>query len=277
MKKNKTSIGTKLTFIILIIFSILCIYPIIWLLLNSFKDNSEIFTNPWGLPKVISFVNYERAIVVGNVGINFLNSVFITVVSVFVAVLLSCMASYGIVRMKWRMSRLLYFLFLIGMSIPSYSAIVPLFNMFNKMGIINKYPAIIIPHIAFALPISIFILSGFFSSILKEMEEAAIIDGCSIIGVFFRIIIPISISSIVTVTVINFINIWNDLLFPQIFLSDINMMPLPVGLTAFSDLYSTDYSGMIAAVIFTIIPTIVAYIFLHNKIMDGMTAGAVKG
>jgi raffinose/stachyose/melibiose transport system permease protein len=163
------------------------------------------------------------------------------------------------------------------MSIPSYAAIVPLFAMFNRMGIINTYASIIIPHIAFALPISIFILSGFFSTILRELEEAAIIDGCGIVGAFFKIIMPISISSIVTVAVINFINIWNDLLFPQIFLSDKNMMPLPVGLTAFNDLYSTDYVGMIAAVVFTIIPTVIVYVFLHDKIIDGMTAGAVKG
>lgn len=277
MKNNKWTAGKVLTFIILVGFSILCVYPIVWLFINSFKGNSEIFINPWGFPDSWSFDNYIRAVEVGNIGINFMNSVFITAVSVTIAVLLSSMASYGIIRMRWKLSKTVYSLFLIGMSIPSYAAIVPLFSMFNKLGIINTYAGIIIPHIVFAFPISIFILSGFFSTIPKELEESAVIDGCTILKAFFRIIMPISISSVVTVAVINFITIWNDLLFPQIFLSDKNMMPLPVGLTAFSDLYSTDYVGMIAAVVFTIIPTIIVYVFLHDKIMDGMTAGAVKG
>lgn len=275
--KKSLSIGQNISFIIMVAFAIMCIYPMIWLLLNSFKDNSEIFINPWGLPKTWSFTNYARALIVGNIGVNFLNSVFITTVSVFISVFLSTMCSYGLVRMKWKLSGTVRALVLIGISIPTYAAIVPLFFIFNKMGLINSFPSVIIAHICFALPLSIFILSGFLSTIPTELEEAAIIDGCSIYGVFFKIIMPISIVSIVTVAVINFINIWNDLLFAQIFLTDAKMMPLPVGLTMFNDLYSTDYVGMIAAVVFTVIPTIIVYSILHEKIIEGMTSGAVKG
>lgn len=275
--KTKIPMGSIITFSIMLLFSIMCVYPIFWLLINSFKDNAEIFTNPWGFPKSWNFSNYSRALVVGNIGVNFLNSINITTISVVAAVFLSTMCSYGLVRMKWKLSGPTRSLVLIGMSIPTYAAIVPLFSIFNKLGLINTFPSVIIAHICFALPMSIFIVSGFLSTIPRELEEASIIDGCSIYGTFFKIIMPISIASIATVAVINFINVWNDLLFAQIFLTDSKMMPLPVGLTMFNDLYSTDYTGMIAAVVFTVIPTIIVYSILHEKIIEGMTAGAVKG
>ena len=124
---------------------------------------------------------------------------------------------------------------------------------------------------------AIFILTGFFLSIPRDIEEAAVMDGCSIYRIFYQIIMPISKSSVVTVAVIVFINIWNDLLLPQIFLTDPSKMTLPVGLTAFQGQYATDYTAMIAAVVITIIPSVIVYILLHRNIMEGMVAGAVKG
>ena len=196
---------------------------------------------------------------------------------VIVATVLSAMAAYGLTRLRWRLSKLVLALFLLGLSIPMHAAVVPLFAMFNKLQLVNTYLAVIIPHVVFAMPIAILILTSFFSTIPHEVEEAAVMDGCSIWGVFFKIICPMAVPSLVTVAVITFINAWNDLLLPQIFLSDPEMMTLPVGLTAFQGRYSTDYVAMIAAVVITIIPTIVVYSLLHKKIISGMTAGAVKG
>ena len=277
MRKPKWTTATVITFILLVIFAIMCIYPIFWLIINSVKTNQELFENPWGFPTQFAWDNYSRAIINGNIGLSFLNSIFITVTSVVAAVVLSAMTSYGVMRLEWKLAKPTRSLFLLGMSIPSYAAIVPLFAIFNKMGLLSSYTGVIIAHIVFAFPMSIFILSGFFSTIPRELEEAAIMDGCSVVRTFFHIIMPISISSVVTVAVIDFINIWNDLLFPQIFLSDPNTMPLPVSLTNFADLDTVDYVGQLAAVVFTVIPTIGVYMFLHDKIMDGMTAGAVKG
>ena len=275
--KEKLTIGKIVIYLILILFAASCLYPILWMVLNSFKTNTELFQNPWGAPNNWDVENYERALVVGSIGVNFMNSVYITVASVAVSIFLSTMCSYGLVRMKWRLSGAIRSMIVIGMSIPTYTAIVPLFLMFFKMKLINEYPSVMIAHICFAIPLSIFIISGFMSTIPKELEEAAVIDGCSIYSLFFRIIFPVSVSSIVTVAVINFINVWNDLLFAQIFLTDLKMMPLPVGLTMFNDLYSTDYVGQIAAVVFTVIPTIIVYCVLHEHVIEGMTAGAVKG
>ena len=277
MKKNKWTIGTVLTFSILVIFLIIFIYPLIWLFINSFKDNTEIFVNPWGLPSSWSIVNYIRAFQIGNVGRYFINSVFITTVSVTIGVMLSCMASYGITRIKWKMSNFVYLLFVLGISIPPFAVIVPLFAMFNWLKILNTYAAIILVHIVFSFPISIFILSGFFSTISRELEEAAIIDGCTKLGTFFKIILPISTNSIVLVMIISFLRVWNDLLFAQIFLSSENMMPITVGLLTFKDAYSTDYTGMIATALMVITPAIIMYVFLQKKITEGVTLGAVKG
>jgi len=266
-----------LKYIALIIFAITCLYPIIWLFLGSFKTNDELYTNPWGLPQHFQLSNYESAIVDGKILTYFVNSVIIAVAAVFVAVFLSCMVSYAISRMEWKLSKVTLNIFMLGMMIPVYATIIPLFSMFNKMGILNTHLAVIIPHVAFSFPMAIFILTGFLGTLPREIEEAAVMDGSNIYRIFFQIIMPISKSSIVTVAVVVFINIWNDLLMPQIFLTDQSKMTLPVGLTEFQGQYSTDYASMIAAVVITIIPSIIVYILLHKNIMESMAAGAIKG
>lgn len=264
-------------YVTLIGFAIMCLYPIYWLFLASFKTNQELYVNTWGLPEHWSFVNYITAIVEGRIIEYFGNSVIISVSAVVVTVILATMASYAITRMHWKLSNLTYNVFLLGMMIPVYAMVIPLFSIFKSMNLLNNHLSVIIPQIAVGLPMSIFIICGFMRSVPPELEEAAIIDGCSVFGCFLKIILPISKSSIVTVAVVQFINVWNDLLLPRIFLTDSSKMTLPVGLTNFQAMYSTDYVSMIAAVIITIIPSILVYILLHKNIMEGMVAGAVKG
>lgn len=261
----------------LIFFAVLFLYPIVWLIINSLKSQSELFASPWGLPSSPTLENYYRAFTEGNLGRYFFNSVIVTGTVVIVATVLSSMAAYGLTRLKWKLSKVTLAIFLLGMTIPMHATVVPLFAIFNKMQLVNTYASVIIPHIVFAMPIAILIMTGFLQTIPRSVEEAAVMDGCSVPGVFIRIICPMIIPSLVTVAVITFITAWNDLLFPQIFLSDPEMMTLPVGLTNFQGRYSTDYVGMIAAVVITIVPTIVIYSMLHRKIISGMTAGAVKG
>lgn len=273
--KNKLSLVIK--YLLLGIFSLICLYPLLWLALSSFKTNSELYENPWGLPEKFGLDNYIQAINEGHILQYFFNSVIIAVTAVAIAVFLSCMVSYAIARMKWKLSKFMMNVFLMGMMIPVYAMVVPLFSMFNKMQILNTYWAVIIPHIAIAFPMAIFIMSGFLRSLPGELEEAAVMDGCNIYQIFLRIIMPIAKSSIVTVAVVTFINIWNDLLFPQIFLTDASKMTLPVGLTEFQGQYATNYVVMIAAVVITVVPSIIVYMGLHKHIMEGMVAGAVKG
>lgn len=277
MKCLREKIVEVVKYIVVSVFAVSCLYPMLWLFLSSFKTNDELYTNPWGLPKSFQLNNYISAIVDGKILSYFMNSVIIAVVAVAVAVCLSCMVSYAIARMEWKLSKAALNVFMLGMMIPVYATIVPLFSIFNGMGILNTHQAVIIPHVAFSFPMTIFILTGFLGTLPGEIEEAAVMDGCSIYRIFFQIIMPISKSSIVTVAVVVFINIWNDLLLPQIFLTDQSKMTLPVGLSEFQGQYSTDYTSMIAAVVITIIPSIIVYILLHKNIMEGMVAGAVKG
>ncbi len=276
-RKPSEQIWMAIKYALMIIFAVMCLYPLFWLFLASFKTNQELYTNTWGLPASWSLTNYMNAIIKGNILRYFVNSVVIAVSAVVITAILATMASYAITRMRWKLSGTTYNIFLLGMMIPVYALIIPLFSIFKGMGVLNTYLAVIIPQIAVGLPMSIFIICGFMEGIPGDLEEAAIIDGCSIYKCFLRIILPISKSSIVTVAVVQFINVWNDLLLPRIFLTDSNMMTLPVGLTNFQAMYSTDYVGEIAAVIITIIPTILVYIALHKQIMEGMVAGAVKG
>lgn len=261
----------------LIIFTVMCLYPLVWLFLASFKTNQELYFNTWGLPEAWQLTNYINAVLKGKVIQYFGNSVIIAVSAVFVTVIFATMASYAITRMNWKFSKLVYGIFLLGMMVPIYGLIIPLFSIFKTMGLLNNHLAVIIPQIALGFPMAIFIICGFMGSIPRELEEAAIIDGCSVFQCFMKIVLPIAKSSIVTVAVVQFINVWNDLLLPRIFLTDSEKMTLPVGLTNFQAMYSTDYVGMIAAVIITIIPSIIVYILLHKQIMEGMVAGAVKG
>ncbi|MGN0356139.1 MAG: carbohydrate ABC transporter permease [Muricoprocola sp.] len=264
-------------YVLLIAFTITCLYPIFWLVQASFKTNMELYTNTWGMPETFSLVNYRDAIVTGGILKYFGNSVIIAVTVVIVTAVLSTMASYAITRMDWKLSKLVYTLFLAGMTVPIYGLIIPMFSIFKRLGILNTHASVIIPQIALGFPMSIFIICGFMQGIPRELEEAAIIDGCTVKQCFFKVIIPIAKSSVVTVMVVQFLNVWNDLLLPRIFLTDQAKMTLPVGLTNFKAQYSTNYVGMIAAVILTIIPSIVVYVLLHKQIMEGMVAGAVKG
>lgn len=277
IKKNYELIISIIIYVLLGIIAIMCLYPLLWLLLNSFKTNSELFGNPWGLPKAFTIENYTKAWTVGNVGVYFFNSSMVTVISSSISILLSVTAAYAISRMKWKLSGVVLLVFLIGVMVPNHSTLIPLFSMFQSAKILNSYTALILPYVAFGLPIAIFLLTGYFESIPRELEEAALIDGCKLPQILFRIIIPISKPTIVTVLVSNFITMWNDLLFALVFMTDTKKMTLPVGLTQFVGRYGVDYTGMIAAIIFTVVPSILVYVFLHDKIIAGMTSGAVKG
>lgn len=273
----KTKIGNILKYIVLGLYAITCLYPMVWLILSSFKSNEELFANTWGLPSALEITNYVTAIVQGKIGRYFINSVITSIASVVICVVLASMVSYAITRMQWKLSKMVLRLFLLGMMIPMYATIIPLFSIFNKLDLLNTYISVIIPHVVFGFPMAIFILAGFMEGIPRELEEAAVMDGANIYQIFGKIIAPITKPSIVTVAVITFVDAWNDLLIPQIFLTSSEKMTLPVGLTEFEGLHTTNYVASIAAVVITVIPSIVVYGILHKNIMEGMVAGAVKG
>ncbi len=275
--RKKLTAGTIIFYFVLTILSLTCLYPLIWLMMNSVKTNSELFNNPWGFGSTIQIENYVTSWVAGKIGTSFFNSALVTGVSVITTIFISAMAAFAISRLKWKLSGPVLSLFLLGVMIPIHSTLIPLFTMFNKVGLVNRYIALILPYVAFALPTSIFILSGFMSTFPREIEEAVVIDGCSMSGFFWRVLFPLSKSPIATITIFNFVSMWNELMFALIFLSDPDKTTLPVSLTRFKGQYSTNWTVQLAAVVTMIIPSITVYMFLNDKIIESMTIGSIKG
>lgn len=257
--------------------SVTCVYPFIWLLVNSLKSNTEMFGNPWNLGSKFLYTNYITAWVNGKIGTSFINSIFVASISVGVNILVSSMAAFAIKRLKWKLSGLVLALILLGIMIPIHSTLIPLFIFFTKLSLINNHLSLILPYVAFALPTSVFILTGFMGSFPREIEEAAVMDGCSMARVFFRIIMPLTKSAVATITIFSFVGIWNELMFALIFMTDAEKMTLPVSLTRFTGQYSTNWTVQLAATMIMVVPSILVYIFLNDKIIESITVGALKG
>ena len=214
---------------------------------------------------------------VGNIGRYFLNTIILAVGTLAISGLFGAMASYVLAKFKFRGKSKIYLLFISGMMIPIQAVLIPLSYIFGKLGIMNNYPVLILLYAAFCFPMTILILTGFMNGIPTELEEAMVIDGANIYQVFFKMILPLSVPGIVSVSIFNFIQVWNNLLFPLIFISDKDKGTISMGLLAFFGEYSTDYSSSMAGICLTTIPVIIAYIFFQEKIENGLMSGAVKG
>lgn len=275
--KQKLKVSRVILYILLIILAVVYLYPLLWLVNVSFKSNNQIFLDSFSLTTDPYWPNYEKAWVAGHIGQYFLNSVIVVGTTLVVSLMLNCMAAYAIARMKWKLSGAVMTLFLSGMMVPIHASLIPLFVWFSNLGLIDNYLSLIIPYIVFSFGQSIYIMRGFFGNLPKEMEEAAVIDGCSLWGAFWRVIIPISTGGIFTIGLFTFNGTWNELLVAKIFTNSDSVRTLPVGLTNFVGPNMTNYGPMFAAIVIAIIPTIAVYCMLSNKIVGGLTAGAVKG
>lgn len=277
INKKKIRPISVVTHIFLIMLSVIFIYPLIWLILSSLKTNTELFMSPWALPEVFQWHNYSFAWVQGNIGRYMINSMIVTFSTLAIVIVFSTMAAYGVQRMKWKLSSTVMMLFMLGLMVPIHVTIIPLFLNFSRIGLLNNHLSLIIPYTTFALPTSILILAGFFSTIPREFEDAAVIDGCSIPQAFVKIIVPISQPAIITVTIFNFIATWNELLVAVLFIGDANRFTLPVGLLNFVGMYSTNFAPMLAGTALAVMPVIIIYSLLNSRIVDGIAAGALKG
>lgn len=275
MKVKSSKLIVKHTFLILI--TILCLYPIVWLFISSFKTNDELLARPWSLPAVPQVENYVNAWTVSGIGHSFINSLIVTAVSLALTLFVSSMASFAMTRMRWRGSKLAMGALLVGMMIPIHATLIPLFLTFTKAKLINTYTGLILPYVAFAMPVSVFILTGFLKSFPDEIEESAVIDGASMIRVFFSIVLPITRSALATIMIYNFVHMWNELVYALVFMNDRSMSTIPVSLTLFKGQDATNYVWMLAAVAISTLPSLLIYLVFNNQIIAGMTSGAIKG
>lgn len=262
---------------VLLIFTIINSYPIIWMIINSFKTGQDFALNPFGLPTEWVLENYGDAWVTANIGRYFLNSIIVGVTAVIITVLTGALASFFLARFDFRGRNLLYGFFIIGLLVPIHSTLVPMFILMNKLGLLNTHWALIFPYVAFNMPVTIFILTSFMQSFSQEIEDSAVMDGCGVFRLFLSIILPMTRPAIATVVILNFINNWNEFAFALVLINDKELNTLPLGLANFVGQYTTNYTAQMAGLTMVLIPTIAFYLLMEKQVVEGMTQGAVKG
>lgn len=266
------------SYTVLVLIAITQLFPLYWLISFSLKSNIEIFgQNVIGLPQEWRFQNYIQAFTTGGIFRYFLNSVFYSAVTVIVTGLLSAMAAYALTRMQWKLRAIVFAIFTLGIMIPTQAALLPLFQVLDKLGLKGGYLGLLIPYVVFAIPMSIMILSGFYKGIPKEMEEAAYMDGCGVFRCFATIIIPIIKPALATASIFTFLGTWNELMFANTLVDSDKYRTLPVGIMSFAGQYSTDWGLIGAGMVIATLPTILIYFVLSNQVQESLVAGAVKG
>lgn len=262
----------------LILWAVICLFPVYWMFTFSLKSNEEIFgKNVMGLPQNWLWSNYTRALSVGNMGRYFFNSLLVTLVTILIVLIAAIMATYAMTRLHWKGRKRMNSFFMLGLTIPIHAAIVPLYTTLSSMKMLNTYWALIIPYAAFSLSMGILISIGFMGDIPYDLDEAAFLDGCGVWGIFLRVIVPLMLPAVSTVGIYTFLQSWNELMFATVFISKDMFKTLPVGIQSLSGQYTTEWGPIGAALAIATIPTLIVYIFLSKQIQESFIAGAVKG
>ncbi|MBU9714315.1 carbohydrate ABC transporter permease [Evansella tamaricis] len=273
-----SKITSWVLFILLSVLAVVQLLPLVWLFFFSLKNNQEVFNlSPLAFPTEPKWENYVTVWTQGNINTYFFNSVWITAASVLLTVFVASFVTFAITRMKWKWNKLVLGLFMVAMMIPIHSTLIPLFSFYTTIGIMNHPLALIITYSAFNLPITIMILLGFYYTLPREVEEAAIMDGCSVHRLFFTIILPMTKPVLATTAIINMIYNWNEYVFVNTFISSDRFKTLTVGIQNFIGQYSTDWGAIGATLMISIIPILLAFFVLSNRIVEGITSGSVKG
>ena len=274
-KKRRSFTGPAVYFFALVLVGVLLV-PVAFIILGGFRTNSEITVDPAGLPVNWQLGNYLEVLTGGVFWQQVANSVIAAVVTTFFVVALGLMASFVLARYSFKGRGVMYALFAAGLMFPLAVAITPLYILVRAFGLTNTLGGVIVPQIAFALPITIIILVPFLQAIPNELQEAAEIDGCSRIGFFWRMVIPLSKAGVVTVGILAFIASWNSYILPLFILNNEAAYTLPLGVQAFASRYSVDTARVLAFTSLSMIPALVFFSLFERRIVGGLT-GAVKG
>ncbi len=276
-KGIKDYIASFFKWLLIIFFAVYTLFPLLWLFITSLKTNAEYFENPFSLPAVPQWQNYVNAFNQANLGRMISNSVIVAVVATLINVLVAAMLSYCISRYKFRGRETIFTFFSVGVLVPLNALMVPYFTIFSKMGLIDSLGALIILYAAIGLPISTFIIRGFMLSFPGEIEEAAYIDGCGFYGRFFKMILPLTKTGLVTAATFEFLTCWNEFVYANLLTSSPLTKTIQIGIRYFTNQFTTDYVSMYAAIIISIAPSIIGYMLFQKQVISGLTSGAVKG
>jgi raffinose/stachyose/melibiose transport system permease protein len=280
LQKFGTGVAAVLINAVLMIFSISCIFPLVWMFYSSLKLKRQFNADIIGFPKSPTFENYIRVLTNKDYHLasSMVNSVRVTVISLFFIVLFGFVIGYILARVPFKLNRFLYVLFLMGLLIPVHSLLVPIYVVFNAAGMSNQWYTLIIPYVAFGLPIAVFLVEGFIKAIPVELEEAAAIDGSSFTHTMFNIILPVSRPILTTVAIIQSFSCWNEFSFALVLCSrNVKLQTVPLAMTNFKGQFASDYPKIMAGMLVTMVPIVLLYFIFSKKIIEGMVAGAVKG
>lgn len=276
VKKISKSLIVKIIIFIIVVIEV---YPIFWMLTAAFKQPAEFVTKPaYALPDGLYFQNFIDAWTKGNMGLFFKNSLINTLVALFFIVIFSMTIGFAVTVMDWKFKKVMKEFFLLGIMVPVATALLPLFQIYNKMGLTNTRLCLILTYIAFGLSLSVFLVTGYMRSLSREILEASVIDGCGIYKMFMYIVAPLMKNAAVTVLVLQFFYKWNDLIFSMTFISDTKLKTIQTGLLYFQNEFGAkNWGAIFASVSMSVLPMLVLYMILNKTVIEGMTAGAVKG
>ncbi len=275
--KKKISIYHIVCAVILLIMVIICIYPIVWMFFGSMKDKAEFYTNIWGLPKQIHLDNYIAAWKNADLGRRFINSLIVTLGSMCIMIPVTSCAAYAVARLNFKGKNLIYMYLLLGIMIPAGVLGIPTFTVAMKMGLLNFHFGLMLIYAAQNIAMGMFIMRGFFISLPRELEEAAMIDGCSRFGCFVRIIVPLARAGVATQVIFNGLTIWNDYFMANIMITKDELRTLPLSIANFVGKHSTNYPELFAMLTMATIPVIIVFVLSQKSFIEGVAAGAVKG
>ena len=262
--------------LVLLFFTVIIVYPVIWMVFASFKSNSELVTNVWGLPTTLQWTNYTEAWVTGNLGYALINSLITSLGVTAVIIVVASTAAFAFARMTFRGALVIFLIMIFTMQAPT--PIIPLYVMLVKMGLTDSRIGLILPMAAGGLPLSIFIFRAFFQSIPGELLDAAKVDGCTNLTAFLRVVIPISGPAIATMAILMFVGAWNDYFLPLILIRSAEMRTIPLAIQVFFYAFGrTEWEQVFAALTIASLPMIIIYIIMQRQFIQGLTAGSVKG
>ncbi|MEC0169109.1 carbohydrate ABC transporter permease [Paenibacillus graminis] len=263
-------------YILMIIIAVLQLFPLYWLVISAFKDNSEIIGGTvWALPTEWQLSNFTEAWVSAKVNQYFGNSVIVTLVTLVFVLLFASMMAYALTRMKFKYNSLILFILLMGVMVPIHATLIPLFMILKNLGILSSRLSIILPYIAVNLPIGVYMLSAFLRTMPKELEEAACMDGCGVVKSFFKVVLPLLKPPLASVAIFVFLAVWNELLMAATFIQKQELRTLPLGLMNFSGQYSISWGPLAAAMVISTLPILLAYVLFSDQMEKSFTAGAI--
>jgi ABC-type glycerol-3-phosphate transport system permease component len=268
--------GTAIRQGIVIFATLLALFPIYFMVVSAFKTKSEYIGNKFGLPQTVFFDNFVTAFAGEKFFIRFANSTILTVGSVALSLLIACLAAYAFARMEFPGKRLIFNALLSLMVIPPVVVLVPLFVSMVKLKMVNTYYGTTLIYVGLLLPFSTYLMTNFFRTVPYEILDAARIDGCSNLGVLWRIVMPLSAPAMITLVVVNALWVWNELLIALVFMQKDELKTLMVGIAALRSKHYVDIPATMAGMLIATVPIVVLYMFGQRYFIRGLTAGAVK-